>query len=402
MPWFISRRRVRNRSSPAPTRPSVSDDHAADRHLVDHLGRVRGPGAARRHSRSAARAARPSARPGADGHADGGPRHGPARRSCGLIQRYICSSSSRQGWPETWTKWSPSVIDLDALAHQLVVQIVERALVAGDDLGAEDHGVAGLEPDPRVLADGDPRPARCAPRPGCRCRGRARGCAAAARPRARRGSAARSAGSHLARRIDHPAHRAADHEQLAAGGLRRQHGGLHAARRWRRSWSGRPGWAGRRSARSGCRAPRPRSPRCRATARWCCRTGWRARPPCPAPPVRRRRCGSPTSGAGSSFQSPVCSTRPNGVSSTSALASGIEWVTWTKRQAKPADLELLARLDDAGSAPRGRSRSRASLRAQHGGGERRAPDRAAQPRPQIGHGAQMVLVGVGEDQARPA
>ena len=44
---------------------------------------------------------------------------------------------------------------------------------------------------------------------------------------------------------------------------------------------------------------------------------------------------SPTSGAGSSFQSPVWSSLPNGVSSTSALASGIEWVTWTKRQPKP-------------------------------------------------------------------
>ena len=28
-------------------------------------------------------------------------------------------------------------------ADQLVVQVVERALVAGDDLGAEDHRVAG-------------------------------------------------------------------------------------------------------------------------------------------------------------------------------------------------------------------------------------------------------------------
>ena len=47
---------------------------------------------------------------------------------------------------------------------------------------------------------------------------------------------------------------------------------------------------------------------------------------------------APTRGAGSSFQSPVCSRRPNSVSSTNALASGIECVTWTKRQAMPPSL----------------------------------------------------------------
>ena len=95
----------------------------------------------------------------------------------------------------------------------------------------------------------------------------------------------------LARRLDHPAHRAADHEQLAAGGAARPASRSPGARRWRRSWSARRGWAARRSARSGCRAPRPRSPRCRATARWCCRTASRARPPCPsASSASRRRC----------------------------------------------------------------------------------------------------------------
>ena len=38
---------------------------------------------------------------------------------------------------------------------------------------------------------------------------------------------------------------------------------------------------------------------------------------------------SPSSGSGSSFQSPVCTRRPNGVSMASALGSGIEWVTVT-------------------------------------------------------------------------
>ena len=54
---------------------------------------------------------------------------------------------------------------LDALADELVVQVVERPLVAGDDLGAEDHGVAGLEPHPRVLAAGDRGTARSAASP---------------------------------------------------------------------------------------------------------------------------------------------------------------------------------------------------------------------------------------------
>ena len=44
---------------------------------------------------------------------------------------------------------------LDTLAHELVVQVEERALVAGDDLRAEDHRVAGVQPDPGVLAGGD-------------------------------------------------------------------------------------------------------------------------------------------------------------------------------------------------------------------------------------------------------
>ena len=39
------------------------------------------------------------------------------------------------------------------------------------------------------------------------------------------------------------------------------------------------------------------------------------------------------------------------------------------------------------------------LAAQHGGGERRRIDRAFQPLPQMGDGADMVLVGVGEDEA---
>ena len=114
---------------------------------------------------------------------------------------------------------------LDPGPDQLVVQVVERPLVAGDDLGAEDDGVVGLEPDARVLPGGDPGQgtARLALAAGAQiehpCRGRR--------------SASRSSRigrdvlqvADLACRIDHAPHRASDHEQLAprrAGGEHRR------------------------------------------------------------------------------------------------------------------------------------------------------------------------------------
>ena len=59
----------------------------------------------------------------------------------------------------------------------------------------------------------------------------------------------------------------------------------------------------------------------------------------PASPARRSAAsssGAPTSGSGSIFQSPVCMTRPNGVSMSSAFGSGIEWVSEMKVSAKGA------------------------------------------------------------------
>ena len=103
-------------------------------------------------------------------------------------------------------------------AHQLVVQAVEGALVARDDLGAEDHRVAGLEPDPLVLAAGDPHQgaARLALAAGAQeQRLVARHQLDLALVADRRDVLQVAA---VARRIEHPAHRAADHEQLAAGG----------------------------------------------------------------------------------------------------------------------------------------------------------------------------------------
>ncbi len=120
-----------------------------------------------------------------------------------------------------------------------------------------------------------------------------------------------------------------------------------------------------------------------------------------APPSAASSVGGPTSGCGSSFQSPVCSTMPYGVSITSACASGIECATRMKRSANGArsivppggmtcSLHLVEQPHLGQLAP------------QHGGGERRGIDRAAQLRPQPGDRADMVLMRMGDHQARPA
>ena len=163
--------------------------------------------------------------------------------------------------------------DLDALADQLVVQVVERALVAGDDLGAEDHGVAGLEPDPRVLADGDPD--KALPRLALAAGAQIEHLVARQqrRPRARRGSAACSAGSRP--RAPPRASGASSGRPRTARGRRRCAASIAVSSRATleaKVVSDDAVGLCARSARSGSRAPRPRSPTCRATARWCCRT----------------------------------------------------------------------------------------------------------------------------------
>jgi len=60
------------------------------------------------------------------------------------------------------------------------------------------------------------------------------------------------------------------------------------------------------------------------------------------------------SGAGSNFQSPVWSTTPNGVRSTTALGSGIEWVSVTSSSSNGPT----ANLPDIGTSTIGTSSSR--------------------------------------------
>ena len=108
--------------------------------------------------------------------------------------------------------------------------------------------------------------------------------------------------------------------------------------------------------------------------------------------------GGPTSGVGSSFQSPVCSTMPAGVRIASACASGIECADAQELQLERRQVEGAAGRDDVDLHLVQQLRL-AQLAAQHGGGERRRVDRAAQLAPQPGDGAEMVLVRVGDDQA---
>ena len=156
VPWFISRRRVRNSSSPAPTRPSVSITSRP----TGTSSTISGAPGARRSDVAVLdqrrAAARPCSAPAAGGRGGGAPRRAPAPRSA-------AGSSGTSARPRRGrvARDVDEMVDLgdhlDALADELVVQVVEGALVAGDDLGAEDHGVAGLELDPLVLAGGDPR-----------------------------------------------------------------------------------------------------------------------------------------------------------------------------------------------------------------------------------------------------
>ena len=92
---------------------------------------------------------------------------------------------------------------------------------------------------------------------------------------------------------------------------------------------------------------------------------------------------------------------PCGVSITSACASGIECVTRRKLQRERREFDRAARRHDV-QLHLIEQLHLAQLAPQHRGGERRRVDRAAQLRPKPGHGADMVLVRMGDDQARPA
>ena len=126
----------------------------------------------------------------------------------------------------------------------------------------------------------------------------------------------------------------------------------------------------------------------------------RARSGCPRRRARGSRAssvGAAAIGRGSSFQSPVWITRPTGVVIASAQLSGIEWATLIASMVNGPTRERLARrpsaqrdvVDDVVGG---------ALGAQHRGGEGGGVDRPVEGRPEVEHGAVVVLVAVGEDQ----
>ena len=97
-------------------------------------------------------------------------RRGPAPAPAASAGRRGACSSSRRGWPVVWTSPSRLGDDLDAAVDQHVLDVDDFALVAGDGPGREDHAVAGVEIDRRMLARARCGRSRRAARPGCRCR----------------------------------------------------------------------------------------------------------------------------------------------------------------------------------------------------------------------------------------
>ena len=108
--------------------------------------------------------------------------------------------------------------------------------------------------------------------------------------------------------------------------------------------------------------------------------------------------GAPTSGVASSFQSPVWNTSPAGVRIASPLGSGIECASVTNSTSNGPTVRRLP----SGTTVIGKGLVLAVLghfRAQHAGRERRRDDLAAELRPQVEHGADMVFVRVRQDEA---
>ena len=144
-------------------------------------------------------------------HRNGDPRPHPA---------YICASSSRRGWPVTWTSASSSVMISMPWSTRRFWIAPDRPLVAGNGARRKDHDVAGFERDLGMLVLRQCAPAPRAARPGCRCRGRR---PFAGNDRSTRlleeiGQAVEVAG--FARDLDHAMHGAAGHDDFAAGGAR--------------------------------------------------------------------------------------------------------------------------------------------------------------------------------------
>ena len=105
---------------------------------------------------------------------------------------------------------------------------------------------------------------------------------------------------------------------------------------------------------------------------------------------------SPSTGVSSIFQSPVWNTRPNGVSMSSPLPSGIECDSATKRTLNGPSSMAAAAFDDVELDLAGQPLL-LELPGDQSGGERRRVERRLQLLGEVGQGADMVLVAVGQD-----
>ena len=204
------------------------------------------------------------------------------------------------------------------------------------------------------------------------------------------------------RRLDHAPERAADEADMAVMGQRRRGSTLSMPRHV-------AGKAGDGDAlvvfadqlRPGSGAPRPRSRSCPPPAHWWNR---RSSPARPRRPARRSAASSvigPMSGSGSSFQSPVCSTAPSWRADHHGVGLGDRMGERDQLDLERPDAEIAPTCGISVMRASLSSSASRQLAAQHGRGEGRRVDRAAQARPEIGHGADMVLMGVGQDQPRP-
>ena len=121
----------------------------------------------------------------------------------------------------------------------------------------------------------------------------------------------------------------------------------------------------------------------------------------PSSPSALRRAtsvGALVNGCSSSFQSAVWSTVPRSVLMITAEGSGIEWDMLTSSMSNGPMVKRCPERHDMKRKVREKP-GLAEFRLQHRGGEgRRIDGHAAKPWPKIGHGAEMILMRMGEEQ----
>ena len=247
---------------------------------------------------------------------------------CGRTQRSMSSSSAWRGWPETCTRCVRSVITSTPRTISPLITRADRLFVAGNGARGEDHAVAAVEGDLRMIVarDARQRGARLALAAGAQRQHLVGRQIAVGFEAAEFLHAFEITG--FARDLHDALHGAANDHDFAAAGAR---GIGHAAQARDVGGEGRDRDArgallissARHFATSASDGERPsrtalvESPTSAST---------------PSSPTARNLAssvGGPSTGVGSIFQSPVCSTVPMGVRMISAWDSGIECATAT-------------------------------------------------------------------------